>query len=178
VTGAPRKPEIDQVRRQIGRQPRGTWSVTARCAWGHPTVIAVAPTLDDGEPFPTTLWLTCPWLRRGIDLSESEGSPARWTARVARDADLAERVLAFDKEYRALRSALGGGSDPCAEVGVAGQADPLAVKCLHARVAAALAGLSDPVGRGALRELSGSGAPAECPDDLCGAWTLDGGPVG
>jgi hypothetical protein len=52
-------------------------------------------------------------------------------------------------------------------VGTAGQSDPLAVKCLHARVAAVLAGIADPIGEGALAELYASGVAHGCPEDGC-----------
>jgi hypothetical protein len=32
----------------------------ARCHLGLPVVIQVPPRLDDGTPFPTLYWLTCP----------------------------------------------------------------------------------------------------------------------
>lgn len=152
---------------QLGRRPRGRWSVAARCRWGRPTVIAMAPLLETGARFPTALWLTCPWLARGVDDLESAGATGRWTLRVASEPELAERVLAADEDYRRLRASLGGGVDPCAGVGTAGQSDPLAVKCVHARVAAALAGIADPIGEGALAELHASGVSRACPEDRC-----------
>lgn len=167
------------VEAQLGRPPRGDWLVAARCRWGCATVLAVAPVVD-GEPFPTTLWLTCPWLRALVDGAESTGATARWTARVAADPHLAERVLVSDRSYRRLRGRLGSGADPCADVGIAGQADPLVVKCLHARVAAALGGPADPVGSAVLKELEAAGTPTECEDGRCRAFARrsDGADVG
>lgn len=91
---------------------------------------------------------------------------------MAADPDLAERMRRADDRYRALRSALGFGDDPCAGVGVAGQADPLVVKCLHARIAAFLGGTGDPVGERVLADL---GADAECANDECAALDADSG---
>jgi hypothetical protein len=51
---------------------------------------------------------------------------------------------------------------------VAGQADPLAVKCLHARVAAALAGIADPVGEGVLKQLADRNVLPVCVPAVCG----------
>jgi hypothetical protein len=164
------------VERQIGRPPRGRWRVALRCAYGHPRVIEIAPLLEDGSPFPTTLWLTCPWLVEAVSDAESLGGAAHWAARVAADSDLALAARSADAAYRKLRASLIDGEDPCANVGIAGQADPLAVKCLHARVAAALTGLSDPVGLGVLTSLSEIGLAPECPHDRCVA--VESGPRG
>jgi hypothetical protein len=155
------------VERQIGREPRGQWTVSAVCAFGRPTVIAVGPVMADGTLFPTSFWLTCPWIVGAVSALESAGSCARWAARVATDPVLAAGLLAADARYRHERCVLGGGTDPCATVGIAGQADPLAVKCLHAHVAAHLAGVTDPLGAGALAELEESGIAAGCADDRC-----------
>jgi hypothetical protein len=129
--------------------------------------------LESGEPFPTALWLTCPWLAARVGLDESDGIAAQWTRRVAGDSALADAVIEADARYRGLRARLAGGRDPCGDVGVAGQSDPLVVKCLHARVAAELAGVGDPVGAGELTRLGEHGR-VECPDGLCGAGGAGG----
>jgi hypothetical protein len=162
----------DVVSRQLGRAPRGDWRVELRCSYGYPAVIAVSPLLEACEPFPTTFWLTCPWLVAAVSGLESEGSAARWTARLASDCRLTREAAAADIAYRQARAALGGGTDPCPSVGVAGQSDPLVVKCVHARVAASLAGVPDPVGEGTLADLTSAGVPAECLDARC---SVDGG---
>ena len=156
------------VARQLGRAPRGTWRVVSSCEHGYPRVIAVAPSLEDGSPFPTTFWLTCPHLVEAVFALESAGEHRAWMERIAGDPVLASRLREADRAYRAARRNEGGGVDPCATVGVAGQSDPLAVKCLHARVAAALAGTGDPVGEGALARLAEGGVTTSCGDIACG----------
>lgn len=136
----------------------------ARCACGAPLAIAVKPRLEDSSPFPTTFWLTCPRLVSLVHDLESAGAGSAWAARIATDAALAAAVLAGDAAYRMARAAEGGGRDPCGDVGIAGQAEPLAVKCLHARVAAAIAGVPDPVGRAVFAELDAGGALEGCAD--------------
>jgi hypothetical protein len=127
----------------------------------------VAPLLDDGTPFPTTYWLTCPSLVAAIHALESGGENRAWARRAGEDPALAAGMRRADASYRAARRAEGGGIDPCAETGVAGQADPLAVKCLHARVAAAVAGTGDPVGEGVLERLAREGPAPPCDPGLC-----------
>ncbi len=134
------------VAAQLGREPRGRWRVGTRCVWGAPSTIVTEPLLDDGSPFPTLQWLTCPWLAERAASEESAGGADAWSTRLAEDAGLAARLRVADEAYRCARADLAGGADPCAGVGIAGQRDPLGVKCLHAHVAAALAGTGDPVG--------------------------------
>lgn len=147
--------------RQLGRAPRGTWRVAVRCPHGRPAVIATSPEIEDGAPFPTTFWLSCPYLVRAVHASESAGEGVAWERRVREDEALRSEVLRADVAYRAARSDEGAGRDPCASTGVAGQSDPLAVKCLHARLAALLAGVPDPIGAGLWAGLGW------CADDEC-----------
>jgi hypothetical protein len=158
------------VARQLGRTPRGPWRVAARCSHGLPVVLAMAPVLEDGTPFPTTFWLACPYLCSVAAAAESAGEAAEWSARIVAEPSLLVSVLAADAVYRAARAIEGGGEDPCDAVGTAGQADPLAVKCLHARIAAAAAGLPDPIGETLLAR-----APRECDDARCGGEPPDRG---
>lgn len=154
--------EADTVRAQLGREPRDPWRVAARCSFGYPTVIATPSRLADGEPFPTMFYLTCPHLVAHAGDLESRGEITRFAARLARGGALAARMAAADAAYRALRAAESGGIDACAGVGIAGQRDPLATKCLHAHVAAALGGIDDPIGIEVL-----SAYPLECVDARC-----------
>lgn len=156
--------DADTVWFQLGRPPREPWRVAQRCSFGFPSVIATPSRLATGEPFPTTFYLTCPHLVEAISLLESAGEAERWASRLAAEPALAARMLAADAAYRDARAAMSAGDDACADVGIAGQRDPLATKCLHAHVAAALSGIDDPVGRGVLAALQ-----PECRDRRCGA---------
>lgn len=156
--------ERELVSWQIGRTPREPWRTAACCSFGFPTVIVSPSTLSDGERFPTWAWLTCPWLTRRCSDLESGGATSRWVARLAAEPALADRMREADRKLRELRLAESGGHDACPDTGIAGQRDPLAVKCLHAHVALALAGVDDPVG---LDTLEGVGR--DCPDAECAA---------
>jgi hypothetical protein len=129
--------------------------------------------LDSGEPFPTVLWLTCPWLVERVGGLESDGGVELWAARLAQEPQLRASLEAAERDYRALRTREGGGDDPCSSTGIAGQRDPAAVKCLHAHVAAALGGIDDPIGAGVLEHTGHA-----CLDDRCGAWLRASGRVG
>ncbi len=153
------------VARQLGREPRGRWRPASRCAYGFPNVIATSPTLEDGSPFPTLFWLTCPWLGEIISEAESSGGVAVWAERLANDPDLAARMREADAAYRDARLAEGGGLDPAAHLSAAGLRDVTRTKCLHAHAAAFLAGIGDPIGESVL-----AGRSVECEDARCQAW--------
>jgi len=150
------------LRFQLGREPRGRWRVVARCTHGAPVVVATSPVLEGGEPFPTLFWLTCPTLSAIVSAMESEGATDAWSERLAGDPVLAGRMRAADARYRQMRRAEADGADPCHDVGIAGQRDPLKTKCLHAHVAAYLAGVADPIGEAVV-----ANAMWECDDARC-----------
>lgn len=132
------------------------------CAHGFPTTIISPPTLSDGTPFPTYAWLTCPWLNERLSAEESAGGTAAWASRAHVDRDLARRLRTTDAEVRRLRVDEAGGVDPCFSVGIAGQRDPLGVKCLHAHAALALVGVDDPIGVELLGKIGTACADARC----------------
>lgn len=166
---ARRECDAEIVTAQLGRLPRDPWRVGARCAFGYPATIVSPATFADGTPFPTCAWLTCPWLAERVSAEESAGACVRWTERVVDDLVLAERMRAADRALRTVREAESATSGTMAahadalleDVGVAGQRDPLRVKCLHARVALTLIGIDDPIGK---ELLTGDRA---CPDERC-----------
>ncbi len=123
--------------------------------------------LDDGTPFPTLAWLTCPHLIDQVAAAESGGATARFAERAQRDQSFADSLRAVDARVRVLRAEESGGVDACPTVGVGGQRDPLGVKCLHVHVALALLGEDDPIGAELLTD-----APRECDADRCAALVL------
>ena len=63
------------LRQMKGRafDPSLVSAVVRRCPKGFPAVIQCAPLKND-KPFPTSFWLTCPWLVRLCGMRESEGA--------------------------------------------------------------------------------------------------------
>ncbi|MRS12060.1 MAG: DUF501 domain-containing protein [Actinobacteria bacterium] len=139
---------------QLGRTPRGPWRVVARCTHGYPICILTSPMIEGGEPFPTLYYLTCPHLVAEVSSLESSGQLEVWRKRLVDDFALAARLRDADEEYRKRRAAEAGGVDPTPGVGIAGQRGVLGTKCLHAHVAATLAGIGDPVGEGVLQAVA------------------------
>lgn len=150
------------LQRQLGRRPRRPFRIAARCSYGYPTVIVSPSTLEDGERFPTFAWLTCPFLCEAASSAESSGAIADWDARVSADLGLQSALAVADDELRARRAAESGGEDSCGLAGVAGRQRG-GVKCLHARIAAVLIGISDPIGEAILANVS-----PECSEGRCG----------
>lgn len=130
---------------QIGRPLRAESEVVASCPLGLPVVAEVPPLLDDGTPFPTTFWLTCPLATIRIGRLESIGGVRqmeRWFAADDTRADSLERTHRRYERRRDLR--LGPDANPRPSGGVAGAR--AGVKCLHAHYADHAAGNDNPVG--------------------------------
>ena len=154
--------DVALVSAQLGRTPRGPWRVAVRCAHGYPSTIVSPSRLADGTPFPAYAWLTCPYLLETLAAEESAGAAATWAQRAADDPQLAAALVAADAAVRAARARESGGEDACADVGIAGQRDPLGVKCLHAHVALALAGIDDPIGTEELGKIEPTCSDVRC----------------
>jgi hypothetical protein len=109
-------------------------------------VTTVPPLLDDGTPFPTRYWLTCPLAVKRISRVEATGGVAEAERRITADAELAERHRLAADRYRTERDALlpdaPGGPRPSGGVGGASGG----VKCLHAHYADFASGNDNPVG--------------------------------
>ena len=132
------------IEAQLGRPPRGRARVAVRCPRGRPAVIEQDAYLADGEPFPTTYYLTCRYLVAAVSRLEAAGGVERWSDATRSDQELAASLTAGDEEQRNLRRALAGdatGSDGGASLGygIGGSRRGGSLKCLHAHVAFALA---------------------------------------
>jgi hypothetical protein len=140
---------------QLGRPARPFRRVAARCAHGFPAVTEQAPFGPDGEPFPTTYYLTCPWLVSGIARLEAGGGVERFSRLAASDPALGRSLAEADEEQRRLRPEL--------DVGIAGTRSRENLKCLHAHAAFALARPGYELGDRILAEAG----ERWCPDARC-----------
>lgn len=128
--------DLETLRRQLGRLPRGVVAIAARCVCGRPTVVRTAPRLPDGSPFPTTYYLTHPAAVKGCSTLEAEHLMDAFNARLAEDPELAAAYAAAHEDYLARRAELG---EPEEIVGISAGGMPTRVKCLHALLGHALA---------------------------------------
>lgn len=128
--------DVARIERQLGRMPRGVVRVAHRCPCGEPDVVMTRPRLDDGTPFPTLYYLTCPKASAAIGTLESSGLMREMEARLDSDAELAALYRAAHERYIAERTAI----DDVDEIaGISAGGMPTRVKCLHVLVAHALA---------------------------------------
>ena len=99
--------DLEVVREQLGRLPRGVDSIGARCVCGRPTVVVTRPRLDDGTPFPTTFYLTCPPIVRGCSTLEAEHVMEDLNEWIRTDEDAARHYRDAHNSYIAFRRTLG-----------------------------------------------------------------------
>ncbi len=100
------------------------------------------PVLDDGAPFPTLFWLTCPLLVKRASKLEAAGRMRDLNDLLASSADLEDRLRQSVDRLRSRRDehavVSDGGSPP--------GGGPDRVKCLHAHVAQELSDPPNPIG--------------------------------
>jgi len=137
------------VAAQIGRSPRGQFTISVRCSYGYPQVIRVHPVVH-GKPFPTLYWLTCPFLSKEIDRLEAAGWVKRLEDRMIEESDLYSAMQAAHRRYCRQRDRLLSVEEKSALEadgtivgltgrGIGGISDWDRVKCLHLHVAHGLA---------------------------------------
>src|SRR6188472_4039378 len=97
------------VTTQIGREPRAFRRVVVRCPFGRPAVTEQSPYDPDGEPFPTTYYVTCRHLVAALSRLEAAGGVERWTRAAADDPELAASRARADDQQRSIRIGLAAG---------------------------------------------------------------------
>jgi hypothetical protein len=158
----PTPAEVAVVSAQLGRPARRVIGIAARCACGNPVVVATAPRLDDGTPFPTLYYLSHPAATAAVSTLEATGVMTELAAELE-DPEVAAAYRAAHERYLADRAAI-------AEVpeiaGFSAGGMPERIKCLHALVAHALAAGPgvNPIGDRALARSSWSPARCACAD--------------
>lgn len=131
---------------QLDRDLRSSIDVVSRCHLELPVVVGVPPILDDGTPFPTRWWLSCPLARLRIDRLESAGGVSAMDRFLQGRPDWQERMDRAHERYATERDRL---IDPDAvnrpSGGIAGT-EGAGIKCLHAHYADSRSGHDNPVG--------------------------------
>ena len=130
----PTEADTAAFREQLGRPPRGLRAIPHRIPCGNPDVVETAPRLEDGTPFPTTYYLTCPRAASAIGTLEADGVMKEMNVRLAEDPELAAGYRAAHADYLARRDAIGVLEGFPSAGGM-----PDRVKCLHVLVAHSLA---------------------------------------
>ena len=148
-------------------------SVVKKCKYGYPVTIQSLPyKIQNGEklPFPTTFWLTCPYLRRKIGTLESNGYIDKAKEMLkdkntlnefikAREITIQTRLSMVDKNFKYYKY--------LSELGIGGSKDDLKIKCLHLHVANYFKTQVNPIGKWILENLENT----ECSDCECCKFT-------
>ncbi|MDA2969899.1 MAG: DUF501 domain-containing protein [Actinomycetota bacterium] len=134
------------VELQIGRKLRSESKVVSKCHLNLPTVIEVPPNLDDGTPFPTTFWLTCPMYNKKIGSLESNGMIKDLDEQLDNNSLLRAQWENRQKSYKEYREKLKDKKSAInPQGGVGGAAN--SIKCLHAHTADELATNQNIIGK-------------------------------
>ncbi|TFV62400.1 UNVERIFIED_ORG: DUF501 domain-containing protein [Bacillus sp. AZ43] len=151
--------ERETIARQLGRPPRALVAVAHRCPCGQPDVVETSPRLEDGTPFPTLYYLTCPRATAAASRLESAGRMREWQEELATDPELAAGYQRAHEAYLATRDA----RDVLPTRMTAGGM-PDRVKCLHALAGHALAAGPgvNPIGDRAVEEMGEWWAAGPC----------------
>lgn len=142
MTTAPADPtiateaDLEVLHEQLDRLPRGVVGIAARCVCGRPTVVTTAPRLEDGSPFPTMYYLTCPPIVKACSTLEAEHVMEDLNDLLASDEEVAAAYAAAHRDYIERRLSLGEVEEIA---GVSAGGMPTRVKCLHALVGHSLA---------------------------------------
>ena len=142
---------------QLGRPARAFRRVAIRCPHGFPAVTEQSPKATDGTPFPTSFYVTCPWLVAAVSRLEAAGGVARWGAEATADPELGASLAEAQARQREIRPELA--------VGIGGTVNDHSLKCLHAHVAFALAVPPYALGERVLAEID----EPWCSDQRCAA---------
>ena len=124
------------IETQLGRPPRSIHGVGHRCPCGNPDVVATEPRLEDGTPFPTTFYLTCPRAASMIGTLEASGLMKEMSDRLSSDPALAAGYASAHERYLKFRESIGHVPEIA---GVSAGGMPDRVKCLHVLAGQALA---------------------------------------
>jgi hypothetical protein len=139
VTTAPDDAEV--VGAQLGRPPRSLRAVAHRCPCGLPDVVETAPRLDDGTPFPTLYYLTCPRAVAAVSRLEAGGVMKEMERALLSEPAMRRAYRSAHSDYLTRRdqAARAAGLEPLPAGTQSAGGMPDRVKCLHALVAHDLA---------------------------------------
>lgn len=128
--------DIDLVSAQLGRPARNVVGIAARCVCGAPTVVATAPRLADGTPFPTLYYLCHPAATAAISSLEATQVMNEYNDLLADDDDVRSAYERAHASFLFDRDQLGSVPEIA---GISSGGMPSRVKCLHALAAHSLA---------------------------------------
>ena len=149
---------------QLGRKLRSAANVVTTCHFNLPVVIKVPPNLDDGTPFPTTYWLSCPMYNKKVGSLESTGLIKELDLQIQQDEDLQKQWSDRQRSYETERSQQVKEDTKIQPYGGVGGARE-SIKCLHSHLADQLATGKNVVGKIVEELVGGFNCQEPCIDD-------------
>ncbi|MFW6270095.1 MAG: DUF501 domain-containing protein [Bacillota bacterium] len=156
----PDKKSLKIIKKQLGREPDNLLGIARYCPYLKPVVIVTYPFNKEKGVFPTTYWLSCPFLVKEVSRLEDQGLIKTITDKIKRDKELKRNLEISHKKYaekriklldKKDRSEIRSISEDIIKVlknsGVAGIRKKDGVKCLHAHLADYLVNDFNPVGK-------------------------------
>ena len=155
--------DIELVSAQLGRPARNVVGIAARCVCGAPTVVATAPRLADGTPFPTLYYLCHPGATAAISSLEATQVMNEYNDLLADDDDVRAAYGRAHQSFLDDREKIGSVPEIA---GISSGGMPSRVKCLHALAAHSLAAGPgvNPIGDLALERATWSPTVCVCLD--------------
>ncbi len=154
------------IKKQIDRKPEGMVEVTTECPFEYPAVIKVYPFFY-GRVFPTTYWLTCPYLQKEISVLEDKGWITKMQKLVDNDEEIAQKFKKANKFYAKKRFEMldSKEKEKMKEIshdiyktlkfsGIGGVKDKQGIKCLHTHVADYLVNKINPIGKRVFQKIN------------------------
>ncbi len=154
--------EKQVVEVQLKRNLRSDIEVVAKCHFDLPVVVDVPKNLDDGTPFPTMFWLTCPMYIKKVSTLESHGMVKELDSQLNSNNKLrklwSKRQKNYEKErnkkYKNIKNIISPSG------GVGGTLN--SIKCLHSHLADELVTGKNIIGQIVLENVGGCNCLEPC----------------
>ncbi len=154
--------EKQTVEIQLNRKVRSNINVVAKCHFDLPVVVDVPKNLDDGTPFPTMYWLTCPMYVKKVSTLESNGMVKDLDKQLVDNKKLnklwRKRQKSYENERNKKYKNLSNTISPIGGVG----GTTKSIKCLHSHLADELVSGENVIGKVVLESVGGCNCIEPC----------------
>ena len=154
--------EKQTVEIQLDRKIRSNIDVVAKCHFNLPVVVDVPKNLDDGTPFPTMYWLTCPMYVKKVSTLESNGMVKDLDNQLVDNKKLnklwRKRQKSYENERNKKYKNLSNTISPIGGVG----GTTKSIKCLHSHLADELVSGENVIGKVVLESVGGCNCIEPC----------------
>ena len=154
--------EKQTVEIQLDRKIRSRIDIVAKCHFDLPIVVDVPKNLDDGTPFPTMYWLTCPMYVKKVSTLESNGMVKNLDKQLVDNKKLnklwRKRQKSYENERNKKYKSLPNIISPNGGVG----GTTKSIKCLHSHLADELVSGENVIGKVVLESVGGCNCNEPC----------------